>query len=167
MDMEELKEIYQSLWRLALELETESERYEGLSQDILQNSHPWFDELQNTLAPDAFEKYWGITKAQAGIKLKVNTKAMVIERDLLVNSLTNAAGKNLIRSLPPFIFLPQTEIEQRILTLLNILYEEFQTLTSGYKRAESPLQVHYLDLAEFKFYISLLGNAIHISKTGI
>jgi hypothetical protein len=165
--MEKLKKVYQSLWRLALEVETEAERYDDLSNSILLMAHELFDEPQHTLSPDAFEKYLRITKAQAGIKLKVNTKALVIERDLLVHSLNNPARKNIVRSLPPFIFLTQTEEEQNILTLLNILYEEFQTLAAGYNQVEPVLQTNFIYLPEFKFFLTLLGNRIQITKTGI
>ena len=162
--MEKLLEIYQSFWRLVRELEVEVERYDDLSQEIFQMSLSLFDQDQNKLSPDAYEKYLRITKAQPRIKLQLTPTSLLVERDLLVHSLTNAHTTHVIRSLAPYGLVTQTPAEVNTLSVLNMLYEEFESSFNPLAQSVFPAPAGCLNLAQFKFFLSFLYTTLQQAK---
>lgn len=154
--MGKLQQIHQSLWKLVLDLEIETERYNKVSYQILQMSLGLFDAEQRILPPDTFDKYLRITKVQPGIIFQLEETSLVLGRDLLVQSLSSPGVRNVVRSLESFRFLAQTETEKNALLLLNMLYEEWEGVVSRNKLGETFSQIHYITLPQFKFYLSLI-----------
>ncbi|WP_181308285.1 hypothetical protein [Rufibacter sp. XAAS-G3-1] len=159
ISMRKVEEISLALWALALELEVEAERYDGLSENILGMAFGLFDDPQRNLPPDALEKYLRITKAQPGIRLTLDERRLYVERTLWVQSLADPVKRITVRDLSPYEFSPEGEAERNHLALLSILFEEFESkaVIFGLGRLS---QGEPFSLPQFKFFVSLLDSSV-------